>query len=243
MVWSLKSFLCARLTSECWVDDLSWVLLDIWTTPKLDLECSPSDLVLCYSPQLPGELLQCDPPPHLVRPVHTSIHSPHDPALLPVCMPSSLTHSMGCFNLPTEDLSRLSVVQTRLWNFWFVESRPLFLLIIVSQHFCLIPFILILLLLPVLDACRVQSLALICKHYSSSCGHFSSVVLSMLGGDEDVVTRFSCSHISVPLITCFSVTWALSFPFLLMLLFLYYSPVNVMSLASHLPLSYISTLQ
>lgn len=116
---TLKSALQARFSSECWVDKLSWVLLGIQTAPKLDLDCSPSDLVLCHSPQLLGDLLQRDPPPCLSRIVHTSIHSPHDPCLLPrldTCLHAFICDDSSCGPLqpPTKALSRLFHVHTRL---------------------------------------------------------------------------------------------------------------------------------
>lgn len=53
----LKASLKARLTGGDWIKELPWVLLGIRTTPKADLDRSPSELVYGENLALPGQFL------------------------------------------------------------------------------------------------------------------------------------------------------------------------------------------
>lgn len=54
---TLKAALQARLKNNTWTDQLPRVLLGMHLTPKLDIGCSPADLVFCHSPLIPDELI------------------------------------------------------------------------------------------------------------------------------------------------------------------------------------------
>ena len=56
----LKECLKARLTGPNWIDQLPWVLLGIRTTPKVELDASPAEMVYGSALTVPADLV-CEP--------------------------------------------------------------------------------------------------------------------------------------------------------------------------------------
>ncbi len=100
----LKAALRARLIGPDWANDLPLVLLGLWSAPKVDLKCAPTELVFGTTLRLPGEFFDAatssvDPVVSdffvrlrttiaSVRPQETSHHRQHTahlPATLQTC--------------------------------------------------------------------------------------------------------------------------------------------------------------
>ena len=104
----LKGSLRARLTDHNWTDQLPWVLLGMRTTPKVDLEASPADMVYGSALTVPADFVAPPSTPlsanqHLrqlrntvgtLAPPPTHHHGTH-----PVSLPNSLTSAEYVFVL------------------------------------------------------------------------------------------------------------------------------------------------